>query len=93
MFKPTGVFPAYKPAWTDPLYDEPVEFFGGQRAHRMWANIADNVASIVRSPYDLQADDIVNAEMTSVMNQGKDPVQAMKDAEVNALKAIEGSAP
>jgi multiple sugar transport system substrate-binding protein len=93
MFKPTGVFPAYKPAWTDPLYDEPVEFFGGQRAHRMWANIADNVASIVRSPYDLQADDIVNAEMTKVMNQGKDPVQAMKDAEVNALKAIEGSAP
>ncbi len=93
MFKPTGVFPAYKPAWQDPLYDEPVEFFGGQRAYRMWADIADNVASIVRSPYDLQADDIVNAEVTKVLKEGKDPVQAMKDAEAEALKAIEGSQP
>ena len=93
MFKPTGVFPAYKPAWADPLYDEPVEFFGGQRAFRMWANIADNVASIVRSPYDLQADDIVNAEVTKVLKEGKDPVQAMKDAEAEALKAIEGAQP
>jgi multiple sugar transport system substrate-binding protein len=93
VFKPTGIFPAYKPAWQDPFYDEPVDFYGGQRAYRMWANIADNVASIVRSPYDLQADDIVGAEMAKVMNEGKDPVQAMKDAEAEALKAIEGSTP
>lgn len=93
MFKPTGVFPAYRPAWADPLYEAPVDFFGGQRAYRMWANIADNVASIVRSPYDLQADDIVNAEMTKVMNEGKDPAQAMKDAEAEALNAIEGATP
>ena len=73
------------------MYDDPVEFFGGQRAYRMWANIADNVASISRSPYDLQADDIVNAEMAKVMKEGKDPVQAMVDAEAAALKAIEGS--
>jgi multiple sugar transport system substrate-binding protein len=93
VFKPTGIFPAYKPAWQDPFYDEPVDFYGGQRAYRMWANIADNVASIVRSPYDLQTDDIVNAEMAKVMNEGKDPVQAMKDAEAEALKAIEGATP
>jgi len=93
VFKPTGIFPSYKPAWQDPFYDEPVEFFGGQRAYRMWANIADNVASIVRSPYDLQADDIVNAEVTKVLKEGKDPVQAMKDAEAAALAAIEGATP
>jgi len=93
VFKPTGIFPSYKPAWQDPFYDEPVEFFGGQRAYRMWANIADNVASIVRSPYDLQADDIVNAEVTKVLKEGKDPVQAMKDAEAAALAAIEGAQP
>jgi multiple sugar transport system substrate-binding protein len=93
VFKPTGIFPSYKPAWQDPFYDEPVEFFGGQRAYRMWANIADNVASIVRSPYDLQADDIVNAEVTKVLKEGKDPAQAMKDAEAAALAAIEGAQP
>jgi len=93
MFKPTGVFPAYKPAWADPLYDAPQDFFGGQRTFRVWGDIADNVASITRSPYDLQADDIVNAEMAKVMKEGKDPVQAIKDAEDAALKAIEGSTP
>ena len=91
MFTPTGVFPAYKPAWADPLYDAPQDFFGGQRTFRVWGDIADNVASISRSPYDLQADDIVNAEMAKVMKEGKDPVQAMKDAEAAAIKAIEGS--
>jgi ABC-type glycerol-3-phosphate transport system substrate-binding protein len=93
MFKPTGVFPAYKPAWADPLYDQPQDFFGGQRTFRVWGDIADNVASISRSPYDLQADDIVNAEIAKVLVEGKDPVQAMKDAEAAALKAIEGATP
>jgi multiple sugar transport system substrate-binding protein len=41
----------------------------------------------------LQADDIVNAEITKVLKEGKDPVQAMKDAEAAALKAIEGATP
>jgi multiple sugar transport system substrate-binding protein len=75
------------------VYDALQDFFGGQRTFRTWANIADNVASITRSPYDLQADDIVNAEMAQVMKEGKDPVQAMKDAEAAALNAIEGSTP
>lgn len=93
MFVPTGVFPAYKPAWSDPLYDAPVDFFGGQRAYRVWTNIAENVVSTVRSPYDLQADDIVNAEMSLVMNERKDPIQAMRDAEAEVLQTIEGSIP
>jgi multiple sugar transport system substrate-binding protein len=91
MFKPTGVFPAYKPAWTDPLYDQPVDFFGGQRVARIWADIADNVAGILRSPNDLQAEDIIGAELTKVLTEGKDPVQAAKDAEAEALKRIEGA--
>jgi multiple sugar transport system substrate-binding protein len=90
LFKQSGVFPAYKPAWQDPLYDAPVDFFGGQRAYRIWTEIADNVPAIPRTPNDLQLDDIVNAELTKVLEEGKDPVQAAKDAEAEALKRIEG---
>jgi multiple sugar transport system substrate-binding protein len=93
MFKQTGIFPAYKPAWNDPLYDKPVDFFGGQRAYREWTYIADNIISIPRSLYDLQAEDIVNAQIRDVLENGRDPVRAMQDAESMALQAIEGSIP
>lgn len=88
MFKSSGVFPAYKPAWEDPLYDAPVEFFGGQRAYRIWTEIADNIPAILRTPNDVQLDDIVGAELTAVLKEDKDPAQAVKDAEAEALKRI-----
>ena len=88
LFKASGVFPAYKPAWKDPLYEEGVEFFGGQPAYRIWTEIADNIPAILRTPNDLQLDDIVGAELTLVMQEGKDPVQAALDAEAEALKRI-----
>jgi multiple sugar transport system substrate-binding protein len=88
LFKATGVFPAYKPAWEDPLYDEPVEFFGGQPAYRIWTEIADNIPAIFRTPNDVQLDDIVGAELTKVLKEGKDPEVAAADAEAEALRRI-----
>lgn len=88
LFKQTGVMPAYKPAWQDPLYAEPVEFFGGQQVFQIWTEIADNIPAILRTPNDLQLDDIVGAELTLVLKEGKDPVQAAIDAEAEALKRI-----
>ena len=88
LFKASGVFPAYKPAWKDPLYDEGVEFFGGQAAYRIWTEIGDNIPAILRTPNDLQLDDIVGAELTLVLKEGKDPAQAALDAEAEALKRV-----
>lgn len=88
LFKATGVMPAYKPAWADPLYSEPVEFFGGQAAYKIWTEIADNIPAILRTPNDLQLDDIVGAELTKVLKEGKDPAQAAIDAEAEALNRI-----
>jgi multiple sugar transport system substrate-binding protein len=90
LFKQSGVMPAYKPAWQDPLYDAPVDFFGGQRVYRIWTEIADNIPAIFRTPNDLQLDDIVGAELTKVLQEDKDAAQAVKDAEAEALKRIEG---
>jgi len=88
LFKASGVFPAYKPAWKDPLYDEGVEFFGGQPTYRIWTEIADNIPAILRTRNDLQLDDIVGAELTKVLKEGKDPAQAAIDAEAEALKRV-----
>lgn len=88
MFKPTGVMPAYKPAWEDPFYAEPVDFYGGQPAFQIWTEIADNIPAIFRTPNDLQLDDIVGAELALVLNEGKDPELAVQDAEAEALNRI-----
>jgi len=90
LFKKSGVMPAYKPAWQDPLYSAPVDFFGGQKAYKIWTEIADNIPAIPRTPNDVQLDDIVNAERDKVLKEKKDPAQAVKDAEAEALKRIEG---
>jgi multiple sugar transport system substrate-binding protein len=90
LFKKSGIFPAYKPAWQDPLYDAPVDFYGGQRAYKIWAEIADNIPAIPRTPNDVQLDDITNAERDKALKEGKDPAQAVKDAEAEALKRLEG---
>lgn len=91
LFKTSGIFPAYKPAWQDPLYDQGVDFFGGQKVYRLWADISDNVKANFTSPFDLQAEDLVGAELTKVLQEDKDPVQAAKDAEAEALLQIEGA--
>lgn len=88
--KPTGIYPAYKPAWEDPVYDQPVDFFGGQKAYLLWSEVAPNVPGNVAHPADRQASDIIGNEVTKVEQQGKDPAQAMKDAEAEILKRIEG---
>ncbi len=90
IFKPSGIFPAFKPAWKDPIYDQPVEFFGGQKAFRLWTDIASDVPGNVVSPNDQQAGSILGDEITKVNKQGKDPAQATKDAENEAVKRIRG---
>ncbi len=88
--KPTGIFPAFTPAYKDPVYDQGIDFFGGQKVYRLWAEVAENVPGNPVHPSDRQASDIVGNEITKVEKNGKDPAQAMKDAEATILKQIEG---
>lgn len=90
IFKASGIYPAYKPAWKDPIYDQPVDFFGGQRTYRIWLDISDKVPSNLVHPNDQEAGDIVGAEVTKAMKEGKDPAQAMKDAQDTLIKQVPG---
>ncbi len=89
--KAGGVFPSYKPAWKDPVYDQPSSYFGGQRVNQLWRDVAQHVPATRISPYERQANDIVLNEVTNALKQGKDPVQAMKDAQQAVLQRIPGT--
>lgn len=90
IFGPSGRFPALKTAWEDPLYNEPVEFFGGQKVFQLWKDVANNVPANVVHGSDLEANDIWNTWVGRVKKEGMDPVQAMRDAEAEAVSKIEG---
>lgn len=87
-FKATGALPAYTPAWNDPFYDRPVEFFGGQAAYRLLADATSALLPSTPSPYDQQIDRIVYPAAREVANSDKDPAQAMADAAAAVRKQI-----
>jgi multiple sugar transport system substrate-binding protein len=43
MFRAVDYFPAFMPAWNDPMYQEPDPYFGGQRTRALWSRIAADV--------------------------------------------------
>jgi multiple sugar transport system substrate-binding protein len=82
--------PAYMPAWAEPLYDAPVDFFGGQPVYRLGADIAREMRPARLSQYQRDATDIVEIELSQVVERAKDPVQAMQEAEAAMLRKAEG---
>ena len=69
IFKTVDYFPAYKPAWTDPMYDEGDPFFAGQKTRRMWANIANSQGPFVTTALDAAAEAAFTAEVAKFLDQ------------------------
>ena len=78
IMKTVDYFPAYKPAWKDPLYDQPDPFFGGQKTRRLWANIAVSQGPFVVTPLDAQAEQAFGIEMDKYLDQKLDLDQTIK---------------
>jgi multiple sugar transport system substrate-binding protein len=79
-FRRHDAFPALMSAQDDPFFDEPLSFFGGQTARRLWRDIARRVPSLGLHRLDPLADEIVNAELDRVLLRGKDVDSALDDA-------------
>lgn len=79
-FDIADMFPGLVGTYTDPMFDEEVEFYGGQKVRKMWTNVALNVPQVVTNKNDIIAEQIISAALTEVLENGKDPVKALKDA-------------
>jgi multiple sugar transport system substrate-binding protein len=67
MFKAMGYFPAYIPAWNDPIYDGRDPYYGGQSAMAMWRQIARTMDTEV---YTTIMDGVVDPLIASSANEG-----------------------
>ncbi len=72
--------PAYKPAWNSPLYDQPVEYLGGQRVWRLLVDLAQQVKPLAYSPVDALGTDLMNAQVDLAIAGKVPPEQALETA-------------
>lgn len=80
--KKIGAFPVLKSTYTDSVFDESIEFLGGQKARQLFAEVANKVKAVEPQKGDLIAADVVMVgALAEVLNDGKDIMQALKEAE------------
>ena len=83
MLLSVDYFPAYMPAWEDPIYQESDPYFGGQKARALWTDIATSPGKVFTTPMDAAAEQAFTAEVAKMLNEGlevDDTIQAMEKA-------------
>jgi lactose/L-arabinose transport system substrate-binding protein len=80
MMKTEGLFPSYLPALQDSYFQQPDEYFAGQKVYELFARETAKIPSINYTSDNAKAQDIVaNAVVASVVN-GADPKRTLEDA-------------
>ncbi|MDC5706820.1 extracellular solute-binding protein [Vibrio europaeus] len=81
-FETIAAFPANTQTYDDALFQEEVEFLGGQKARLLFADVAKNIKPVAPAKGDHVARSIIleNALM-EVLDEGKDINTALKEAE------------
>ncbi|WOB10468.1 ABC transporter substrate-binding protein [Piscinibacter gummiphilus] len=87
-FRKLDAFPALIEAQSDPFVNEPIEYFGGQKARQLWKVSADKIQAIAVDKFDPVANEIVNAELDKVLEQNKDIKTALADAQSAIKKRV-----
>lgn len=79
-FKSHDAFPALVSVHDDAFFNQPIAFLGGQPARLLWREAASKISPINVHKLDTMAEEIVNAEMDAVLNNGKSVAAALADA-------------
>ncbi|MBM7035962.1 sugar ABC transporter substrate-binding protein [Vibrio sp. qd031] len=81
-FETIAAFPANVSTYDDPMFNEKVDFLGGQEARVLFAEVAQNIKPVAPAKGDHVARSIIleNALM-EVLDEGKDIKTALADAE------------
>ena len=84
-----GAFPVLTSTYDDPAFAEPIDFLAGQPARELFAQVAQKVPAVTPMEGDLIAEDVVmNGALAEVLNDGKDIMEALQDAERLLLRRV-----
>ncbi len=79
--KKIGAMPALKATYGDKIFEEPIPFLNKQKARLLFAEVAEKVRPVTPMKGDLIAEDVIKAALTDVLNEGKDVMVALKEAD------------
>jgi multiple sugar transport system substrate-binding protein len=79
-FRTTDAFPALTTVFNDPVMDEPVEFYGGQKVRQIYQDIGKNIPTQNVSEHDAIALDIFNKAINAVVTDGVPVEEAYSEA-------------
>lgn len=71
-FSKYGLYPSYKPVYKDPVFDKEVEYFGGQKIWKFFAEIGDKVPSINYTENYDEANDHFKDAQARILIKGED---------------------
>lgn len=80
-FKSQDAFPALLETYTDPFFDQPIDFLGGQKARTAWRDAASHITAVDVHKQDAFASEVIDTELDKVLDRGKDIATALADAE------------
>ena len=81
-FQEIGAFPSYTEVYDNSVFEEPVEFLGGQEAYAVAIDIAEQIGGQTVNPNDDLAMEIVNDQLTQVLTEDKDIQTALDEAQM-----------
>ncbi len=87
-FTATGGFPPLNAAYKDPAFQEPMPYFGGQKARALWGDIASKITPVKPNKGDAVARDVVFQALGSVLNDNQDITKSLKDAEKQIKRRV-----
>lgn len=85
-FRHIDAFPAVTATYDDPIFEEPIDFLAGQQARLLFAEVAENVPGIATHPNDAIATEIFDSALAEVLNEGRDPAEALAEAEMLIMR-------
>ena len=80
-FKNLDAYPALIEAARDPFAEQPIEFFGGQKARLLWREAAARISPLEVNRLDPIAEEVSEKELDLVLESGKDIRRALADAQ------------
>ncbi|MDA3949194.1 MAG: extracellular solute-binding protein [Spirochaeta sp.] len=86
-FETIDAYPALTAVYDDPIMDEPVDYFGGQKVRQLYAEIARDIPNAAVSEYDAAVLSIFSNAITDVLVNDVGTEDAYQNA-VNSVLAI-----
>jgi lactose/L-arabinose transport system substrate-binding protein len=80
MLENQGIFPAYLPAFDEPVMTAPHPYFGGQTVFKVFGDLTGRIPAITYSADGSKASDIMTNAQAAILSDKKDLQATLQDA-------------